>query len=381
MSRSRVFFCLLFLSATAFFTGCGAKPKVDEAAAAPPDTKVVTVADVNDVQVSHPEQFPLATAGSKEQLPEINVTGTVNPDISQEIPVVSLASGRVVEIRARLGDSVAKGQLLLRVLSQDISQAFADYNKAKADEELARKQMERLKLLYDHGAVAFSEYEISQETEQKAKVDLDNTAQHIRTIGADVSHQEAVVNIYAPVSGTIVDQQVTRDANVKTPDNQATGLFTIADLSHVWIVCDVFENDLPIVRVGDTADVRLNAYPDRTFHGRISNIGQILDPAIRTAKVRIQLANPGIMRVGMFANATFYGQHGQTYATVPPSSILHLHDRDWVYLPAGGSKFRRTNVTSGKLIDPHSQMVVAGLAPGQQVVSNALALSSESEQQ
>src|SRR6202012_4541459 len=113
-----------------------------------------------------------------------------------------------------------------------------------------------------------------------------------------------------------------------TPDNQPN-LFTIADVSRVWVLCDVYENQLPIVRMGDRADVRLTAYPDRSFKGRVSNISKLLDPNLRTAKVRIELTNPGIMRSGMFVTATFYGQHGRTYATVPSSAVLHLHDRDW----------------------------------------------------
>ncbi|MBV9294473.1 MAG: efflux RND transporter periplasmic adaptor subunit, partial [Acidobacteriaceae bacterium] len=191
-------------------------------------------------------------------------------------------------------------------------------------------------------------------------------------------HEDAVVNIYAPASGTIVEQNVVNAASVHTPDNQPN-LFTIADLSSVWIICDVYENDLPAVRLGDVADLQLNAYPDRTFHGRISNIGKVLDPNIRTAKVRIALANTGIMRAGMFVSATFYGQHGRVYAVVPSTAVLHLHDRDWVFVPSGQGEFRRTEVSAGK-INAGKQDLTSGLSPGQEVVNDALALNAESEQ-
>ncbi|MGA8030497.1 MAG: efflux RND transporter periplasmic adaptor subunit, partial [Bryobacteraceae bacterium] len=339
---------------------------------------VVEEPDLNIVKIDRPERFTLVSAGRREELPQLHATGVVNPDVEKSIPVISLASGRVVGIYAKLGDDVKKDQLLLKVLSNDLSNAFQTYEQAKADEALARKQLERAKLLYDRGAISLNDLQVAEDTEEKAKVALNAAAQQIRTLGGDPSHEDPVVNIYAPATGTIVEQNIVNAASVHTPDNQAN-LFTIADLSTVWVICDVYENDLPIVRVGDTADVQLNAYPDRTFHGRIGNIGKVLDPNIRTAKVRIQLSNPGIMRAGMFVTATFYGQHGRIYATVPSGAVLHLHDRDWVFIPAGQSQFRRTEVTSGKVI-AGTQEILSGLSPGQQVVSDALALNAESEQ-
>jgi cobalt-zinc-cadmium efflux system membrane fusion protein len=141
----------------------------------------------------------------------------------------------------------------------------------------------------------------------------------------------------------------------------------------------VYENNLPFVRLGEYADVRLDAYPDRVFKGRISNIGPILDPSIRTAKVRLEMKNPGFMRVGMFVSATFYGQQKETHAVIPKSAILHLHDRDWVYVPTAGNKFRIVEVVGGKVL-PNNMQEVTGIQPGQQVVANALVLQFTTEQ-
>jgi membrane fusion protein, heavy metal efflux system len=358
--------------------GCGSKEKVDAAAAAPPPATVLEERDLNIVKVDRPDRFQCVTAGQREDLPQVQATGGVTPDVEKSVPVVSLASGRVIGIYAKVGDDVKKGQLLLKVLSNDISSAFQSHEQARADEDLARKQLERAKLLYDRGAVSLNDLQVAEETEEKAKVSLSATAQQIRTLGGDPAHQDPVVNVAAPVSGTIVEQNVVQSSNVHTPDNQPS-LFTIADLSTVWVICDVYENDLPLVRLGDAADVRLNAYPDRKFRGRISNIGKMLDPTIRTAKVRIELPNPGIMRAGMFVTATFYGQHGRAYATVPSSAVLHLHDRDWLFVPLSDGQFRRTEVTAGKIADG-KQNIISGISPGQQVIADALALQSESEQ-
>ncbi len=359
-------------------TSCRSKEKVDEAAAAPPPAKVVEQPDLNMVKVDRPQRFTMVKASEEEDRPQVRATGTVTPDVDRSVPVVSLASGRVTGLYAKLGDDVKKGQVLIKVQSNDIANAFQTYQQAKADEQLARKQLERAKLLYDHGAISLNDLQIAEGTEQKAVVSVSTSAQLIRTLGADPDKTDAVVSILAPVSGTIVEQNIAPAGSVRTPDNQQS-LFTIADLSRVWILCDVYENDLPVVRIGDTADIQLNAYPDRAFHGRIGNIGKVLDPTIRTAKVRIELANPGIMRSGMFVTATFYGLHGRKYAAVPSTSIIHLHDRDWVFVPAGDGQFRRQEIRSGKT-NGSNQEVLAGLSPGQPVVADALALNAESGQ-
>jgi cobalt-zinc-cadmium efflux system membrane fusion protein len=359
-------------------TGCHSKEKVDEAAAAPPPAKVVEEPDLNMVKVDRPERFTLVKASAEEDRPQVRATGTVTPDVDRSVPVVSLASGRVTGLYAKLGDDVKKGQVLLKVQSNDIASAFQTYQQAKADEQLARKQLERAKLLYDHGAISLNDLQIAEDTEQKAVVSVSTSAQQIRTLGADPDKTDVVVSILAPVSGTIVEQTVAPAGSVNPSSNQQS-LFTIADLSHVWIVCDVYENDLPVVRIGDTADIQLNAYPDRIFHGRISNIGKVLDPNIRTAKVRIELPNPGIMRSGMFVTATFYGLHGRKYAAVPTTAVIHLHDRDWVFTPVGNGQFRRQEIRGGKTNGPN-QEVLAGISPGQQVVADALALNAEGGQ-
>ena len=124
----------------------------------------------------------------------------------------------------------------------------------------------------------------------------------------------------------------------------------------------------------------VEAYPDRMFRGKVSNIGSILDPNIRTAKVRLEVENPGIMRLGMFVKATFRGQTMEMHTSVPETAILHIHDRDYVYVPAPDNKFRRIEVVSGDQLPGHMQEVKSGIKVGQQVVSNALVLERTIDQ-
>jgi cobalt-zinc-cadmium efflux system membrane fusion protein len=359
--------------------GCGGESKGDPKAEAPPQTKVEHEEDVNVVQTDHPEQFPLATATEYTATSQIVATGAVTPDVARTVPVVSLATGRVVEIKARLGDQVKKGQVLLVVQSADIAAAFSDYRKAVADEKLANTQLERAKLLYGKGAISLNDMQVAEDAEDKAQVDVENTTEHLKVLGGNIDHPAAVVNIVAPISGVITDQQVTNAAGI--PGLGSPNPFTISDLSTVWILCDVYENDLPNVHVGETAEIRLNAYPGKVLTGRISNVSPVLDPTIRTAKVRIEVANPsGILRVGMFVTATFHGQKKEMHAAVPASAVLHLHDRDWIYVPVGDKKFRRVEVVAGPQLPGNLQEIVSGIKAGQQVVSNALVLQNTVEQ-
>jgi cobalt-zinc-cadmium efflux system membrane fusion protein len=365
---------LLLISIPSLLTlgGCS-RAHEDQAAEAPPAAQVVPGTDVSLLTVDHPEQYPVVAAVAKSAASEMVVTGVVNPDIARNVPVISLASGRVVGIYARLGDSVQKGQLLLRIRSDDVAGGYSDYRKAVADELLARAQLERTKDLYEYGAMARSDLEVAQDTEDKAKVDRETTAEHLRLLGNDPNKLNTMVDIDAPVTGVITDQEVTNAAGVQA---LGTNPFTISDLSYVWVVCDVYENDLANVRLGDSAEIRLNAYPRQVLKGTVSNIGAILDPNIRTAKVRIEVPNPGMMRIGMFVSATFRGRTEEMHTIVPASAILHMHDRDFVYVAAPQKRFRRLEVVSGDLLagNTNLQEIKSGLQPGQQVVTNALVL-------
>jgi cobalt-zinc-cadmium efflux system membrane fusion protein len=354
--------------------GCG-KGQGDVAAQeAPPTAQVVPGPDAALVTVEHPEQYPLAAATAYASTATLAVTGTVNPDIARNVPVVTLASGKVVAIHARLGDTVQKDQVLLTIRSDDVSGGYSDYRKAVADELLARKQFERAKDLYDHGAIAQNDLEVAQDAEDKAKVDVETMAEHLRLLGNDPDNPNFLVDIKAPVSGVITDQEVT---NAATVQSYGTNPFTISDLSSVWVVCDVYENDLASVHMGDAAQIVLNAYPDKKIPGRVSNIGATMDPTLRTAKVRLEVANPGgIMRIGMFVTATFQGQKKETHTQVPATAIMHLQDRDWVFEPTPDRKFRRVEIRSGDMLPNKMQEVLSGLQTGQQVVTNAIVLEN-----
>ena len=364
--------CLLFI---------GCEKKFNPSDGAPPKAKITTTGDMSRVTVDKPNLFPLVAAEQIEAANELTATGSVNPDISMEQPVISLANGRVVDILARIGDQVKKGQLLLKVQSPDATAAFDTYIKADADEVLARKTLVRTKDLYEHGAVPLSAVEQAEDTERDAKADLVAAEEQLKTLGIDKAHPSSIVDVKSPISGVIVAQNVTNAAATGISYAGNTGAFTVADLSHVWVICDVFENDIPKLAIGQEARIALVAYPGKVLTGRISEIDAMLDPNIRTAKVRIQVPNPGMLRLGMFVNATFESKDLKAHPVVPAPAVLHLHDREWVFVPAGGNTFKRVEVHGGRMLDGNRQEILSGIDPGQQVVSNVLQLESTLEAQ
>ncbi len=360
--------------------GCG--KKFNPAAGAPsPSPQVIQTGDMSLLTVRNADQFAIAKTGQTTARAQLEVTGTVTPDVSREVPVISLASGRVVDIKARLDDDVKKGQLLLRVQSPDITAAFDTYMKAKNDALLAKKAETRAQDLYSHGAIALSALEQAQNADQDAQADLSAAENQLHVLGVDKDHPSTIVNVYAPISGVIVAQNVTGAAAAGVTYSGSATAFTIADLSRVWILCDVYENDLSKIQLGQTATIRTTAYPDRPLTGRVSDIGPILDPNLRTAKVRVEVANPGFLKIGMFVTAVFASKTTQVLATVPADAVLHLHDRDWVFVPAGDQKFRRVEVTLGDTLPGGQRVVRSGLTPGEPVIARALDLESAVESQ
>lgn len=279
-------------------------------------------------------------------------------------------------MKVRLGDFVNKGQLLLTFRSTDLAGAFSDFQKAVADERLAQKALERAQLLYSHGALAEKDLQQADDTEEKAKVDTQTAEQHVRILGGDPAHPGSLIELRAPLAGTIVEQNISGFEGIKSLDN-TPNLFTIADLSQVWVLCDVYENDLGEVHLGDIAELRLNAYPGKVYRGNVADISRVLDPSTRSAKVRIVLPNhDASLRPGMFAVAAFRSRKSQSRIVIPSTALMRLQDKDWVFRKDGDRLFRRVEVHPLGEVAGGMQQIQDGLKAGQQVVNNALEFSS-----
>jgi len=367
---ARVLLAAALLGALATFSACSSETPA--AASKPPVTM-----DPDVFTADHPELFKTASAEVRRLPTELTANGVIAPDVNRTIHVTSLGSGRVVDLRVKLGDAVKKGQTLLVISSPDLAAAVADYEKAKADEALSRKALDRAQMLFDRGAIAAKDLEVAQDAEDKAKVDLQTADHRVRILGADPNKPSPLLELKAPVDGTIVEQNVAGAEGVKSLDN-SPNLFTIADLSQIWVVCDIFENDLGEVHFGDSADIRLNAFPDRVLKGQVTEISRVLDPNTRSAKVRIVLPNPdGALRPNMFAVATFRSRKLSDRVVVPATAIIRLHDKDWVFRKEGANQFRKIAVSADGLAPDGLQEIREGVKPGDQLVTNALEFSTD----
>ncbi|MDP9159436.1 MAG: efflux RND transporter periplasmic adaptor subunit [Acidobacteriota bacterium] len=363
------FAALCFLPTILFGVACS-----DNSKAAPTKTEVTREPGLYEVE--NPDVFPITTVMTRNLPTVLTASGTVTPDVNRTIHVTSQGSGRVVALRVRLGDYVQKGKILLSIYSAELAGAFSDYQKAVADERLANRALERAKLLYSHGALAQKDLEQLDDAEEKAKADLRNTEQHVRILGGDIGHPSTLIQLRAPVSGTIVEQNISGFEGIKSLDNSPS-LFTIADLSNVWVLCDVYENDLGEVHLGDPAEIRLNAYAGKTYRGKVADISRVLDPNLRSAKVRIVLPNPtGNLRPGMYASATFRSRKLEPRLVVPGTAIMRLQDKDWLFRKDGGKRFRQIEVHTLGATPDGFQQVQGDVKGGDTVAINALDFSS-----
>jgi cobalt-zinc-cadmium efflux system membrane fusion protein len=338
-----------------------------------------TAAEGTEFEPLHPEKYPKVEVVRQTVAHQMVTNGVVAWDVSRSVPVNSITGGRVAQVKVRLGDDVKFHQLLCILDSPELAGALAEYRKATASEGLAEKFHGRAKLLYEHEAGPLKEVQSSQAELEKAKVDVGAARERIRLYGGKVDQISPLVEVYSPIAGTIVEQRVHRGAAVRSLDN-AGNLFTIADLSIVWILSDLYELNLSDVNVGDAAVVTLNAYPHQELDARVTQVARVLDPNTRTAKVRLEVPNPdGILRPGMYARVRFTSSAPTQVTAVPDKSILRLHDRYWVFVESAKGKFRRVEVEAGLWLPDGMREVRAGLREHQYVVKDADAFANESE--
>ena len=237
-------------------SGCSSQ-KVDAVSNIAPAVKVEQAPDPNLITADKPERFPLVVAVSRAEVNELIANGSVAPDVSRTVPVNALSSGRVVDVRVRLGDDVQQGQLLFTINSSDMSLAISDYQKFQADEALTKTQFDRAQLLFRHGALAQKDLDVAEETYRQGQ------GGYASGYG---THPHSGRRPAAPVVGDRGPRARRRHHRRTECDHRRREssrstihrtCFTIADLSQVWVVCDVYENDLAQVHVGDRAADRI----------------------------------------------------------------------------------------------------------------------------
>jgi cobalt-zinc-cadmium efflux system membrane fusion protein len=312
----------------------------------------------------------------KSKLPRtLRLTGAVAYNGFKTTPVFSAVGGPVQEILAEPGQNVRAGQTLLTVTSPDYSAARSAYLKAVTAFQLADKNYQRAKDLYDHKAIAERDLQQAESDLAQAHADQQSAEDALRALG--IRDPESLIKeppkttgqipVTAPVSGQIVERLVGPGQLLQAASTQC---FTISDMSTVWVLVNVYQNDLAYVRNGDSVDITTDAYPD-VFHGRISYIADALDPNTRTLQARIVTENPGNkLKKDMYVTATVHAGALANALTVPDAAILHdTENQPFVYVQTGSNQFARRLVKIGDSQDGRV-LVQDGLKEGERVVGD-----------
>jgi cobalt-zinc-cadmium efflux system membrane fusion protein len=309
----------------------------------------------------------------------IAVTGRVDFDEDRTQRVASPIDGHASGIRVRLGDRVTVNQPLIEITSPHVGELQAAAQKADQDLALAQKSLDRAHKLQEDNAV--SEKELAQfETDyRKAKSDAESASTELRALGIKPTDPAIGASLRAQVAGTVVDRNVLLGQEVRA--DAALPLLTISDLDSVWVIGDLYEQDLNFVAQDAPVDVSVPAYPEQRFRGRVAYIGDVLDPTSHTVKLRCVVPNSNhLLKPEMFAKIAVSGAANAKVITIPTKAVL-ADDQHTRVIVNAGDKYKLREVTVGPEVEGRVR-VLAGLTRGERIVTEgALFLKGEIDDQ
>ena len=382
MTRNRFAALALMLGAVTAGAACGGHTE-----AAPPDVALAEKPQPGVVAIDPAmlSSITVTTLAERESASSLAIAGKVQFDEDRVARVLTPLAGQVVELRVKVGDSAHKGERLCAISSREAAAAIDEAIESRRDLELAEKNAAMTQDLFDHEAASRIALQQAQNDLAKARARVDRTGEALKVLGLsgpdDLAHSAVGwgrVPIPSPISGVVIDRKVTEGQFVQS---DSTAILTVANLDAVWVIGEVFERDLRFVTTGQPAVVTASAYPGEPFQGRVNHISDSIDPATRTAKVRVSVANPGArLKPEMFAAVELQGAQRQHALTVPIAAIFTEDGHSYVYVEAGRARFERRAVAveSG---DGSDRRVSSGLRPGDRVVVAGALLLRQEEQQ
>jgi cobalt-zinc-cadmium efflux system membrane fusion protein len=310
----------------------------------------------------------------------VTLPGRVTFDEDHTQRVASPIDGRAVAILAKLGDKVRAGQPLIQLSSPNVGQLQADAQKALSDLTVAEKSIERVHKLQAEGAVAEKEVAQVEGELRKARSDYGRATAQLKALGVSPTDPAVNVALRAQIPGTVVERNVLVGQEVRA--DQATPLLTISSLDTVWVAADAYEQDLGLVDDGDAVTIRVPAYPGDTFPGKVRHIGEVVDAATRTVKIRCVADNPGHrLKPEMFARVEVTSSGGRKLIMIPAKAVLNEGDKSLAIVATEGNTFRVRRVEVG----PESEgqvRILGGLTPGEKIVTDgAIFMKREIESQ
>ena len=367
MLKRRIFPALLMSAAVLTLAGCEGSTPSSTYAKNPNNPELFTVPQE---QMSHVQVLTVETTTLTRTL---RLTGAVAYNNFRTTPVISQISGPVNRIVVVPGERVTKGEPMLYVASPDYSQLRTNYLKARDAYALAQKAYARAQDLYQHRAIAEQALEQAASAEVQAGGDLASAQAALKVLG--ITDPDALVQspptfevpVKAPINGEVVEQDVSAGQLLQTGTTQC---FMLSDTSSVWVLVNIYQKDLPFVRVGNPVTIQTETYP-QVFQGRIAYVAAALDPSTRTLQARIETSNPGEkLKKDMYVVATVNAGRIPNAIALPDSAVLRdTENQPFVYTAAGTNQFRRRQVTLGESLNGETE-ITSGLKPGEQVIGN-----------
>ncbi|HXA77195.1 MAG TPA: efflux RND transporter periplasmic adaptor subunit [Candidatus Acidoferrales bacterium] len=358
----------LLLSLAAALVGCGTEKSTDNASSNPknsasPGTEYIAP-DSKGIQTE---------AARTSAIPEyLDLPAHIEADPTRVVHVFAPAGGRIVEMKVRPWDRVEKGQTLAMLESSDLARAVADYHKALADHQVKQKALVRSQDLLEHKAISEKDYEQAQGDAQQSQAEVEAAREQVQVFGMDPDHASTQLLVKAPRAGVVLDIGAAPGEFSQALSAPAP-LATIADITSVWAVGDIYEQDLSAAKSGEEAQVTLNAYPNQHWAGRVSVVSSAVDSATRTLHVRVVLPNDAArIKPGMFGAIRILRSSAQGIL-VPTAAVIREGNDAYVFVGKGNGRFERRVVKIGRTLDGSIE-IVSGVTAGETIVSEGTLL-------
>jgi len=377
------FRCVVLIAAALACASCGGTRAASDPPAAGDVTASPPAHPDDHAVVLEPEKLASIKVGAiaARDLPRsLNLAGKVQFDEDRIARILAPVPGQVVAIHVKVGDLVRKGQPICAISSRDAAAAIADHAESHKDLDLARKTLAMTQDLFEHQAASRIALQQAESDYAKATSRVSRSDQELQVLGLPDEETIASFNgrlpVAAPIGGVVIERHVNDGQFVQA---DSTPMLTIADLTTVWVLGDIFERDLRFVPVGAAATIEAAAYPGERFTGRVNYVSATIDAATRTAKVRVSVPNPGArLKPEMFASVTLRLADVEHVLTVPARAVFVEDGRTFVYTAVGADRFVRRPVEVGAN-EGSERRIVGGLSAGDRVVVDGALLLRQEE--
>lgn len=319
------------------------------------------------------KNISLDTARLVAEEEDLSLTGKVSFDESKVGKVFPLVGGNVVKVTVSLGDYVRKGQLLAVIRSADISDLQSQLGVAQNNEEIAKKNLDIANELYKTNVNSETQLLAVKNEYSRAQSEVNRLKQSLSVYGANPGTTDGIYNIFSPIEGYVVEKNINEDMEIRSDNGM--NIFTVSSLKTVWVLADVYESDLSKISLNDEVDISTLSYEGKIFKGKISQVGNLLDPQTKTMKIRIVMDNTdGLLKPEMFAVVKVHIGHPSKSVSIPSASVLFDNNKYYVMVRKSKTGFEKREIIPGPVLGKNT-FIKNGISAGEIVVTEGSLLT------